>query len=118
MLEQIEAKNTRLEADPARLRQIFWNLLSNAVKFTPEEGKICIRTADCEGWLRVEVNDTGAPMQLHKLSRIFDAFEQGTRNSPSGLGLGLAICKALVELHGRTIRSSQFRAGRRRFIHR
>lgn len=103
LLEQIEAKNTQLEADPARLRQIFWNLLSNAVKFTPEEGKICIRTADSEGWLRVEVNDTGAGIEPHKLSRIFDAFEQGARNSPSGLGLGLAICKALVELHGGTI---------------
>jgi signal transduction histidine kinase len=103
LLDQIEAENTQLEADPARLRQIFWNLVSNAVKFTPEEGKICIRTANSEGWLHVEVNDTGVGIEPHKLSRIFDAFEQGTRNSSSGLGLGLAICKALVELHGGTI---------------
>ena len=51
----------------------------------------------------MEVNDTGAGIEPHKLSRIFDAFEQGARNSPSGLGLGLAICKALVELHSGTI---------------
>jgi signal transduction histidine kinase len=103
LIEQIEAENVRLEADPARLRQIFWNLVSNAVKFTPEEGSIFIRTANSQGWLRVEVNDTGAGIEPHKLSRIFDAFEQGTRDSSSGLGLGLAICKALVELHGGTI---------------
>ena len=103
LIEQIEAEHTQLEADPARLRQIFWNLVSNAVKFTPDEGKILIRTTNSDGCLLVEVNDTGSGIEPHKLSRIFDAFEQATRNSSGGLGLGLAICKALVELHGGTI---------------
>ncbi|MET0253601.1 MAG: response regulator [Terrimicrobiaceae bacterium] len=103
LIEQIEAENTQLDADPARLRQIFWNLVSNAVKFTPDEGKILIRTTNSGGCLLVEVSDTGSGIEPHKLSRIFDAFEQATRNSSGGLGLGLAICKALVELHGGTI---------------
>ncbi len=103
LIEQIEAEHTQLEADPARLRQIFWNLVSNAVKFTPDEGKILIRTTNSDGCLLVEVSDTGSGIEPHKLSRIFDAFEQATRNSSGGLGLGLAICKALVELHGGAI---------------
>ena len=103
LIEQIEAENTQLEADPARLRQIFWNLVSNAVKFTPAEGTIVIRTKNSDGCLLVEVNDTGAGIEAHKLSLIFDAFEQAARDSHGGLGLGLAICKALVDLHGGTI---------------
>ena len=91
-----------MQADPARLRQVFCNLFNNAVKFTPSQGTIFIRTADLDGWLRVEVSDTGPGIESHKLSRIFDAFEQATAtpNSTAGLGLGLAICKALVDLHG------------------
>jgi signal transduction histidine kinase len=103
LIDQIQAENTKIEADPARLRQIFWNLLSNAVKFTPNEGKILVRTANSDGWLRVEVNDTGTGIEPHKLNSIFDPFEQATRNSSTGLGLGLAICKALVGLHGGSI---------------
>ena len=49
LVDQIQAQNTRIEADPARLRQIFWNLLSNAVKFTPGEGKIIVRTENSDG---------------------------------------------------------------------
>ena len=102
IVEHMSAKNAQLEADSARLRQVFCNLLNNAVKFTPSEGTIFIRTADLDGWLRVEVSDTGPGIEPHKLSRIFDAFEQATatRSSTAGLGLGLAICKALVDLHG------------------
>ena len=102
IVEHMHAKNAQLEADSARLRQVFCNLLNNAVKFTPSEGTIFIRTADLDGWLRVEVSDTGPGIEPHKLSRIFDAFEQATatRSSTAGLGLGLAICKALVDLHG------------------
>jgi signal transduction histidine kinase len=102
-VEQIQAENSRLEADPARLRQVFCNLLNNAVKFTPAEGTIFIRTANAGDRLHVEVTDTGAGIEPHKLTRIFDAFEQAATSSRAGLGLGLAICKALVELHGGTI---------------
>jgi signal transduction histidine kinase len=100
VVEQMRAKYTHLEADPARLRQIFCNLLNNAVKFTPSDGRIFVRTANLGGCLQVEVSDTGAGIETHKLARIFDAFEQATPSSSAGLGLGLAICKALVELHG------------------
>lgn len=105
LIEQIEAENAQLEADPARLRQIFWNLLSNAVKFTPGDGAIFVRTTSSGGWLTVEVSDTGPGIEPQKLSRVFDAFEQATPGSSTGLGLGLTICKALVELHGGTIRA-------------
>ena len=112
LIEQIEAENTQLEADPVRLRQIFWNLVSNAVKFTPAEGTIVIRTKNSDGCLVVEVNDTGAGIEAHKLSLIFDAFEQAARDSHGGLGLGLAICKALVDLHGGTIEARSAGPGR------
>jgi signal transduction histidine kinase len=106
LIEQLVAKNTQLEADPARLRQVFCNLLSNAVKFTPSDGTILVRTANSRNWLKVEVNDTGAGIESHKLSRIFDPFEQATPGSSAGLGLGLAISKALVELHGGIIEAN------------
>lgn len=93
--------------DPGRLQQVFWNLLNNAAKFTPEGGHIYIsaeRTND--GQVRVTVRDTGMGIPAEILPRIFDAFEQGevriTRQF-GGMGLGLAICKALVEQHRGTI---------------
>jgi two-component system CheB/CheR fusion protein len=93
-------------ADTPRLTQVFWNLFSNAVKFTPPGGVITVR-AWREGGagpqLVVEVEDTGIGIEPDVLSGIFDAFQQGelaiTRRF-GGLGLGLAISKAIVELHG------------------
>ncbi|MEY2489471.1 MAG: hypothetical protein QOC70_1413 [Verrucomicrobiota bacterium] len=93
------AENVCLEADPARLQQIFWNLIKNAVKFTPEGGRLEIRTANEQGQLRVEVSDSGMGIDAETLPKIFNAFEQGDRNRLGGLGLGLAISKALVETH-------------------
>ena len=91
-----------LVADPARLQQVLLNLLTNAIKFTPENGIIRITTArQADGW-KLQIQDTGIGISAEMLPRIFDAFEQGgvqvTRRF-GGLGLGLAICKALVELH-------------------
>ena len=88
-----------LEADPARLQQIFWNLIKNAVKFTPEGGRLGIRTANDHGQLRVEISDSGLGIDAETLPKIFNAFEQGERTRLGGLGLGLAISKALVETH-------------------
>jgi len=99
-VERHEAAHTMLSADPARLQQVFWNLLANATKFTPEGGEITLHTANEDGMLVVEVRDTGIGIELQRLESIFDAFAQGGRGSSAGLGLGLAICKALVELHG------------------
>jgi signal transduction histidine kinase/response regulator RpfG family c-di-GMP phosphodiesterase len=93
------AENATLEADPARLQQIFWNLIKNAVKFTPEGGRLEIRTVNRDGALCVEVSDTGIGIDEETLPKIFNAFEQGERSQFGGLGLGLAISKALVETH-------------------
>ncbi len=93
-----------LWGDSPRLTQVFWNLLNNAVKFTPEGGTITVRTRDDSPHrIAVEITDTGMGIDPEVLPRIFDAFEQGepdvTRRY-GGLGLGLAITKAIVELHG------------------
>jgi signal transduction histidine kinase/response regulator RpfG family c-di-GMP phosphodiesterase len=93
------AEKVCLEADPARLQQIFWNLIKNAVKFTPEGGRLEILTRNDDGQLRVEVSDSGMGIDVETLPKIFDAFEQGGRTQLGGLGLGLAISKALVETH-------------------
>ena len=83
---------------------MFWNLLNNAIKFTPAGGRVEIRTRDsADGWLEVEVADSGMGIPAGKVDRIFTAFEQGdakVTREYGGLGLGLAICKALVEAHG------------------
>ena len=100
---RLDAKFTVLSADPARLQQIFCNLISNAVKFTPRDGVIRIATSNDSGNLRVEVTDTGAGIEPSKLISIFDAFEQAPQRASAGLGLGLAICKALAEFHQGTI---------------
>jgi signal transduction histidine kinase len=108
--------------DPARLAQVFWNLIKNAVKFTPAGGSITVATANVDRagrpaapgdsgargdvWVGISVADTGIGIEPEAAARIFDAFEQENRGITrrfGGLGLGLAICKALVELHGGTI---------------
>ena len=97
------AEKVFLEADPARLQQVFWNLIKNAVKFTPAGGRIGIRTRNDEEQLRVEVSDSGMGIDPEMLPKIFNAFEQGERPHFGGLGLGLAISKALVETHNGTL---------------
>jgi signal transduction histidine kinase/CheY-like chemotaxis protein len=98
------AKKVHMRADPARLQQIFWNLINNAVKFTPMNGQITITTSnDSKGQLHVAIADTGLGIEPEALPKIFDAFEQGARTQLGGLGLGLAISKALVEAHQGTI---------------
>ena len=106
----LAATHRHVNADPARLQQVFWNLIKNAVKFTPEGGTITIRTRNEDGQgvehLVVEVSDTGIGIEPEVLPRIFDPFQQGettiTRKF-GGLGLGLAICKGIVDAHGGTI---------------
>jgi signal transduction histidine kinase len=96
----LKATETHVLGDPARLQQVFWNLLSNAAKFSPENSAVELRTFAEEDRVGIEITDHGAGIAPEKMWRIFDAFEQGTRTSGAGLGLGLAICKALVEMHG------------------
>ena len=104
----LAAAGATISADPARLQQVFWNLIKNAVKFTPAGGAIAIRTR-IEGdtparRLVAEVQDSGIGIDPEFLPRIFEAFEQA-ETSPwtrryGGLGLGLAIGRAVVERHG------------------
>lgn len=92
-----------IDADPSRLQQVFWNLLKNAVKFTPHGGCVGIRCRPNETHVSIEVNDSGIGIEPEALPRVFDAFEQAERSITrqfGGLGLGLAISKALVEMHG------------------
>ena len=107
----LSSEKVQLKADPARLQQIFWNLIKNAVKFTPEGGQLAVRTSsEADGELKVEVSDTGFGIEPELLPKIFDAFEQGERARLGGLGLGLAISKALVETHhGRIFAQSEGR---------
>ena len=95
-----------IEADAPRLQQVFWNLLRNAVKFTPHDGRVGIRCRPEGTHVVIEVHDSGIGIEPDALPRVFDAFEQVERSITrefGGLGLGLAICKALVEMHGGTI---------------
>ena len=106
----LEAADHHVNADPARLQQVVWNLVRNAVKFTPEGGTITVGTrneADGSGdRLVIEVGDDGIGIDPAVLPLIFDPFQQGetqiTRKF-GGLGLGLAICRGIVEAHGGTI---------------
>ncbi|MGE5610067.1 MAG: response regulator [Bacillota bacterium] len=96
-----------VDADATRLQQVFWNLLRNAIKFTPCGGRIGVRCqTDGDGHAVVDVQDSGEGIEPDALSRIFNAFEQAERSITrqfGGLGLGLTISKAMVELHGGTI---------------
>jgi PAS domain S-box-containing protein len=97
-----------VNADAARLQQVFWNLLKNAVKFTPPGGSIQVREWGQDSRVTVAVTDSGVGIAPEALSRIFNAFEQEARANShqfGGLGLGLAISKALVEMHGGAIRA-------------
>jgi signal transduction histidine kinase len=99
----LRASDAYVEGDPARLQQVFWNLIKNSVKFTPEQGRITIETLNpTTHKIEARIVDTGIGIEREKIDKIFNAFEQGpdiTRRF-GGLGLGLAISKALIEAHG------------------
>ncbi|WP_395747877.1 response regulator [Prosthecobacter sp.] len=105
VIEKLEAPDPYVRGDFARLQQVFWNLLTNAAKFSPEGGTIEVRSYSINpgSQIGVEISDNGMGIASEKLDRIFDAFEQGARHSHTGLGLGLAICKALVQMHSGAI---------------
>ena len=109
-----EAKGVRLESilephvgpvsgDPDRLQQVIWNLLSNAVKFTPRDGRVQLRLQRVNSHVEVSVSDTGIGIREDFLPHLFERFRQGdstTTRIHGGLGLGLAIARRIVELHG------------------
>lgn len=106
------ATETGLSLDPARFQQVIWNLLRNAVKFTPSGGRIRITTRNVGGAtarvLHIKVIDTGLGIEAASLERIFAPFEQAETahgHRMGGLGLGLAIARAIAEMHGGTLRA-------------
>ena len=95
-----------VDCDPGRLQQVFWNLLANAVKFTPAGGTVFVEASSDGHEATVAVSDTGIGMAADFLPRMFQRFSQADSSSTrrhGGLGLGLSICKSLLELHGGSI---------------
>ena len=114
----MQAKRVRLEvqmadcpavwADPNRLQQVFWNVLSNAVKFTGANGVVTVALRPLGDSVEIQVADTGVGIRRDVLPFVFDRFHQGessTTRRHGGLGLGLAIVRQLVELHGGAVRA-------------
>ncbi|HLM58306.1 MAG TPA: PAS domain S-box protein [Pyrinomonadaceae bacterium] len=114
-----EAKGVRLQkvidtgvvsvsGDPVRLQQVVWNLLSNAIKFTRRGGRVQVRMERVNSHIEIAVSDTGQGIEPGFLPHVFDRFRQAdgtTTRNHGGLGLGLAIVRHLVELHGGTVRA-------------
>jgi signal transduction histidine kinase/CheY-like chemotaxis protein len=106
---RLRAERAYVEGDPARLQQVFWNLIKNSVKFTPEKGGIVIETFNpSPNAIAIQTTDTGIGIEADKMQTIFNAFEQGQSSITrrfGGLGLGLAISKAMVAAHGGVIKA-------------
>ena len=105
----------RISGDPERLQQIVWNLLSNAVKFTPHGGRVTISVRAVDDEVEIVVRDTGIGIGPEFLPHVFERFRQqdaGTTRRYGGLGLGLAIVRNLVELHGGSVSAQSDGEGR------
>lgn len=113
MVVELQDGHPIVRGDPVRLQQVFWNVLKNAVKFTPDNGKVVVSTSVPEGLgvFVIRIKDTGIGITPGEIDHIFDAFVQGDHSKGvgshrfGGLGLGLAISRKLVELHGGRIRA-------------
>ena len=102
----IDSDADQLRADPARLQQIIWNLVSNSIKFTPARGEVTINARRSASAAEISVSDTGEGINPTFLPYVFDRFQQADSSMTrkhGGLGLGLAITRHLVEMHGGTI---------------
>ncbi|HEU4714406.1 MAG TPA: ATP-binding protein [Pyrinomonadaceae bacterium] len=110
----IDTGAVSIPGDPVRLQQVVWNLLSNAIKFTPRGGRVQIRSERVNSHLEIVVSDTGQGISADFLPHVFDRFRQAdqkTSRQHGGMGLGLAIVRHLVELHGGTVRAMSEGAG-------
>jgi PAS domain S-box-containing protein len=102
-----ESPPAQFVCDPQRLQQVVWNLVSNAVKFTPSGGHVEVRAAERNRALEIEVRDDGAGISPEYLPHVFERFSQAAAQGSrgDGLGLGLAIVRHLVELHGGAVQA-------------
>jgi len=108
----LEAASHQVNVDPPRAQQVFWNILRNACKFTADAGTISVRSYNSSpNSITIDITDTGIGIEPVFLEKIFDAFEQ-LEMRREGLGLGLAISKAIVEMHGGIIRAQSEGSGK------
>jgi PAS domain S-box-containing protein len=106
LTKAIDSEAGSVRGDPVRLQQVIWNLVSNAVKFTPSGGEIHVTLGPSNSHVELAVTDNGQGITPELLPTVFERFRQGdasTTRRQGGLGLGLAISKQIVELHGGTI---------------
>ena len=111
----VEPDIGHIMADEDRIKQVLWNLLSNAVKFTPEGGSVSVAVSHAAGVVEIRVVDTGQGVRESFLPHVFERFRQqdgGTTRAQGGLGLGLAIVRHIVEMHGGTVRVESGGEGR------
>jgi CheY-like chemotaxis protein/anti-sigma regulatory factor (Ser/Thr protein kinase) len=112
---ELPPESAVVAGDPDRLQQVVWNLLSNAIKFTARGGRVALRLVRNEGHAEIRVEDSGIGIAPEFLPHVFARFSQADPSSTrqhQGLGLGLAIVRHLVELHGGTVRAESEGAGR------
>ena len=106
---ELDASASPGTCDAARVQQVVWNLLTNAIKFTPKSGAVRVTLSREQSMTRIVVSDTGRGISSEFLPYVFDRFRQAdgsTTRHVGGLGLGLSICKHIVEQHGGTIRAT------------
>jgi len=109
------AKPAMISGDANRLQQVVWNLLSNAVKFTESGGRVCVKVSQVGAAVEISVSDTGQGISPEFLPYVFERFTQAdstTTRQHGGLGLGLAIARHLVEIHGGSIKAESLGEGR------
>jgi two-component system, chemotaxis family, CheB/CheR fusion protein len=105
LVVSLAASRHELVADAPRLQQVFWSVFRNACKFTPENGTVSVRSYNPNAnTITIEISDSGVGIEPQFIKRIFDPFEQAD-STREGLGLGLAISKAIIEMHRGTIRA-------------
>jgi CheY-like chemotaxis protein/nitrogen-specific signal transduction histidine kinase len=110
-----DSRSAVISGDANRLQQVIWNLLSNAVKFTESGGRVCVKVTQSGGAVEIGVSDTGQGINKEFLPFVFDRFRQAdstTTRHHGGLGLGLAIARHLIEIHGGSIRAESPGVGR------
>jgi signal transduction histidine kinase len=110
---EVPADLPSVHCDPVRIKQVLYNLLSNGIKFTPQGGRVSLVVKRAGAWIEIAVTDTGIGIADKDLSRLFQEFEQiksDTGSKPEGTGLGLALTRRLLALHGGTVTAAS-RAG-------